>query len=99
MCWSEAAIEILISIWIIGLAVWQKTQTAVLPEPKRVHSATRGKLYLTDTWSVKESVLFTVRRQTGSLGQLMLQKPNVPSRFQQSVSKGQAKEGSPRVCD
>lgn len=26
----------------------------------------------------------------------MLQKPKVPSRFQQSVSKGQAKEGSPR---
>ena len=66
---------------MIGLAVWQKTQTAVLPEPKRVHSATRGKLYLTDTWSVKESVLFTVRRQTRNLGQMVLKKSGLSDEF------------------
>ena len=82
-----------------GHGVAEDTDSSVTRTKTGVHSAACSKLYLKDTWFVKESVLFTVRHQTGSLGQLMLPKPNVPDRFQQSVSKGQAKEGSPRVCD
>ena len=39
------------------------------------------------------------RRQTGSPRQLTFKKPDLPSGFQQSIFKGQVREGRLRVCD
>ena len=42
---------------------------------------------------VKESAAFIVRHQTRSPGQLMLKKPKLPDRFQESTFKGQVGRG------
>ena len=48
---------------------------------------------------VKEGTVFTVGHHISHAGQLMLKKFKLPGRFQESIFKGKAREGSPGVCD
>ena len=48
---------------------------------------------------MKESAAFIVRSHISRLGQLVLKKPELPDGFQESIFKGQVREGGRRVCD